>query len=300
MKAKIYYFTGSGNSLAVARNLAGKLEAGLISIPSVMSRTSLEPDTEVMGLVFPVYHQGLPVIVKRFIGKLSKLSGVYIFALCTYGDSPALSLKYLQRLLRNKGGELSAGFGVRMPYNYISPTSMKHFYSSFTLHPTPLEAQEKMFSNWRDQMHEACDYITLRKTGRLDTHAEVVESIVDALRLRNALQKPVWLKAAGVAERVDDPFPECIRWMDYGFKVHDACIGCGTCSRLCPVGDIAMKEGRPHWNHRCEQCFACLQWCPKGAIQFGHHAVEAKRYHHPDVVLSDMIQAADKEKSSPL
>jgi len=28
-----------------------------------------------------------------------------------------------------------------------------------------------------------------------------------------------------------------------------------------------MFDGRPVWQHHCEQCFACLQWCPKEAIQ---------------------------------
>ena len=32
---------------------------------------------------------------------------------------------------------------------------------------------------------------------------------------------------------------------------------------------VELKDGRPMWLHRCEQCMACLQWCPAEAIEFG-------------------------------
>jgi MinD superfamily P-loop ATPase len=56
-----------------------------------------------------------------------------------------------------------------------------------------------------------------------------------------------------------------------------------------------MVDGRPTWHHRCEQCFACLQWCPEEAIQFGTETAGKDRYHHPDVTLADMRRAASKE-----
>jgi ferredoxin len=290
MNARIYYFTGSGNSLAVTRDIAGGIHAEVISIPSVFSQTTIKAETDTMGIVFPVYHQGLPVIVRKFAEKLEDLSGTYIFAVCTSGSGPALSLKYLQKQLKAQGGDLAGGFSVLMPYNYISPNSLKNFYSSFALRPTPPEIQQKMFIQWREQAKQICDYVLQRKIGRIDTNAYLVESLVDVLNLRNIMQKPVWLKAAGVSGRIKEPFPDCIRWMDQGFRVLESCTNCGTCSRICPVRSIDMKDGKPCWNHQCEQCFACLQWCPNEAIEFGNHPVHSKRYRHPEVTLTDMIQ----------
>jgi len=37
-----------------------------------------------------------------------------------------------------------------------------------------------------------------------------------------------------------------------------------------------------------EQCLACIQWCPAEAIQYGKNTAAKKRYHHPEIKLSDM------------
>lgn len=55
MNIEIYYFSGTGNSLAVARDLAAKLNARLIPITTVMDRESIETDAERIGIVFPLY-----------------------------------------------------------------------------------------------------------------------------------------------------------------------------------------------------------------------------------------------------
>ena len=56
--------------------------------------------------------------------------------------------------------------------------------------------------------------------------------------------------------------------------------------------NIEMVNERPAWLHRCEQCFACLQWCPQEAIQYGKKTVKYPRYHHPEVTLKDMLEQA--------
>ncbi|MEN6358816.1 MAG: hypothetical protein ABFD59_01960 [Smithella sp.] len=45
----------------------------------------------------------------------------------------------------------------------------------------------------------------------------------------------------------------------------------------------------PAWHHRCEQCFACIQWCPEEAIQYGKGTRNKKRCHHPEISLKDML-----------
>ncbi len=41
----------------------------------------------------------------------------YVFAVCTYGDSPCIALEELEQLVESCESKLSAGFAVRMPYN---------------------------------------------------------------------------------------------------------------------------------------------------------------------------------------
>lgn len=51
---EIYYFSGTGNSLAVARNIAEKTKANLISISSAMQDGETRLTTDSIGIVFPV------------------------------------------------------------------------------------------------------------------------------------------------------------------------------------------------------------------------------------------------------
>jgi hypothetical protein len=42
-------------------------------------------------------------------------------------------------------------------------------------------------------------------------------------------------------------------------------------------------------RYHSELCMAFLQWCPKEAIQFEKDSIGRKRYHHPDVKISDVL-----------
>ena len=290
MNASLFYFSGTGNSLAVARDISGKINGTLIPIQNLIKEESIKVETGIIGIVFPVYHGGLPLIIKRFVEKLECLDKKYIFGVCTHGGSPGLSLKYLGKMILKCGGKLSAGFAVNMPYNYITPSFVfKDFLKSFTLREVKMEKQEKLFSEWKGKLEILCSYISLRKENKYETGTETISRFVDFFDLHNSLGKAVWLKIAGFKGKTELSFWESIRLMDYGFSSDDKCSSCGICSKVCPVGNIEMKNGLPHWLHRCEQCFACLQWCPEEALQFGVKTHGQKRYHHPEVKLSEIL-----------
>jgi len=46
----------------------------------------------------------------------------------------------------------------------------------------------------------------------------------------------------------------------------DACVGCGTCIDACPVGAIALVDGRAVIGAACKGCGRCAALCPTGAI----------------------------------
>ena len=117
MKTSIYYFSGTGNSLAVARSIANELgETDVIPIPKAMHG---DPDLAAprLGLVFPVYVWGLPRTVADFVKQLKPHNGQYVFAVTTCGGTPGGTLLQLQRLLRKNGSDLDAGFVVREANN---------------------------------------------------------------------------------------------------------------------------------------------------------------------------------------
>ena len=53
-KRIIFYFTGTGNCLYVARQLGGK-DAELLSIPQLMKHKKIKFEADEIGLVYPIY-----------------------------------------------------------------------------------------------------------------------------------------------------------------------------------------------------------------------------------------------------
>jgi flavodoxin len=86
MRAEISSFSRTGNTLAVARGIAGEIEGRRISIPREMKGDSVDPKADVVGIVFPVFGAGVPLIIKRFVEKMVDLDRKYILGICTYGD----------------------------------------------------------------------------------------------------------------------------------------------------------------------------------------------------------------------
>ena len=286
----MYYFSGTGNSLVIARDIAIKTNGELISIPSIINKKSITTNADVICIVFPVYNGEFPLIIKKFICKIDSIDKKYIYGVCTYGDSPGLTMKYLDKLMKSCGGKLTAGFAVNMPYNYITPSFVLHdFFKSFVLRDIAIEKQQAMFVHWKKKLETIYEFIHARKEGKFETGTEIITHIVNFLNLRETLGKSVWLKIGGFEEKTSLSFFESKQLMDYSFKYDNKCNNCGICTKVCPVKNIKMVGERPIWQHHCEQCFACLQWCPKEAIQFGNKTSHGIRYHHPDVKLSDMI-----------
>lgn len=267
MQTEIYYFSGTGNSLAVARDLAVKLNGALVPVADLMDRGRIRSDAEVIGIVFPIYDFKPPRIIGNFIGKMEGLDSRYIVAVCTYGISPGNALLDLGKEIESRGGKLSGGFAVRMPHNGIGAAALSAGH------------HEQMYSAWKRKRDAVCEYIRTRKegiieTGRLGPGFFLSRSFLNAIPV--LLRLGVQVVGKG--------------WGSLALAADDHCTGCGICEKVCPVDNIAMVDGKPVWSDHCQVCFACLHWCPKEAVQAGPITVGMKRYHHPRVTLADMVR----------
>ncbi|WP_292364218.1 MULTISPECIES: EFR1 family ferrodoxin [unclassified Methanoculleus] len=260
MKTVIYYFTGTGNSLAAARRIAGALgETELIPIASLANTPGpVTPDADRVGIVCPVYDCGVPVMVAEFARRLD-LSGVgYTFAVVTMAGMGVSALHQLNGIVRERrAGGLDAAFAVGMPGNF-----------------PPLA---------RPPEGERCDKILSKADKRLGEIAEAIGS--------GRPVSPGFAPLSGLVKALTyGPFVKGAHDAADVFSVSDACTGCGTCARVCPAGNIDMVDGRPVWGRRCELCCACLHFCPTEAIQL--HVMRGTegrgRYRHPDLAVADM------------
>jgi ferredoxin len=260
MHAHLYYYTGTGNSLWVARTLAEALgDAETIQLSEDTSTKNMsKPDC--LGLVFPVHIWGVPAKVLKFVHTVTDLQPDYVFAIAVNGGQVANTLVQLKKALTVQSITLAAGWEITMPSNYIPWGG-----------PGPQDQQQTLFEAARNKI------------------AAIAEKI------RGKAMMPVetgilWQRLifSGLVYPMSTPH---VPKMDKRFWVDEKCNHCEICQKVCPADNITIQDGKPVWNQRCEQCFACLQWCPQEAIQYGKNTPKYERYHHPEVTIKDVLQS---------
>ncbi len=260
MKTTIYYFSGTGNSLVIARDLS--LELGrtrVISITKVINQNKVIPDADRVGLVYPVYVGGPPLIVNDFVEKLEITNKQYLFLVTNYGGMQGAAASRIKRVLRRRRIKLSAVFGITMPGNYTP-----------LYEPPSLKKQKRIFEEEKNKVKEISKII---KEGTVGRHQ------MNCILGRWFLWEPLYAA-----------FGSKMLGQDKRFWVTDDCDSCGICQRVCPVKNVKIINKKPAWQHNCQQCFACFHWCPKEAIQSGKKTIKRTRYRHPEIKLEDFIQ----------
>lgn len=76
---------------------------------------------------------------------------------------------------------------------------------------------------------------------------------------------------------------------DSEFSISDKCNKCGVCVKVCPVGNIQIKNEQHSFNHNCQRCMACIQYCPMQAFQVKGKAMTKERYTNPFVSVKEVI-----------
>jgi ferredoxin len=259
MKTIIYYFTGTGNSLAVAKKIAAFLgDCELVAIASLqVANGTIIPRAERVGIISPVYFSGLPVMVAGFAGRLELSKAKYVFSIVTFGGSGAgPALRQLDSVLKKRRDHgLDAGFTVKMPGNYI------------LMYESPKGAKRENILAMAD--------------------SQITE--VAAAINRNEIRKLPSFFLSGILHAIVYPhFASHVHEDDRKFSVHDNCTSCGTCAALCPAGNIELVDGKPVWKHHCELCCGCIHLCPTQAIQAGSRTAARQRYCNPFVSIDEL------------
>lgn len=259
MKTGIYYFSGTGNSLWLARRISEKLEGSeLISIPNVINQTT-SINEEILGIVCPIYMYNMPHIVAEFIRKIE--SAEYIFFVFAGAGGLGNGIKETLKLFASQKLTLSALFNIPMPSNY-TPYGCPPEEKQRCL----LEAAEARVEEIADMVRNRGRYIDSSNTSLLETW------IHPGLLYRFGYKR--------------------IHTFGKSFYTDENCNGCSVCQKVCPVGNITITDDKPVWHEHCQQCYACLQWCPGESIQVGKNTAGIDRYHNPHVTVNDIIASS--------
>ena len=245
-KNYIFCFSGSGNCLDIAKNIAAEL--GDTDIVMMRRRPAITDvsGAERVGFVFPCYAGGLPGDVAEYVRGISFSPDCYTFGVVSYAGYPGIGLAEIDKI-RN--------------LDYHSAVS--HQCSCIWLFPHSLMLPIMTGKKAQKRSEELA-----KKIGQAVLNKEKSPKSPSAPFL-NKIESSVWPKlAAAKAEKL---------------TVSGKCIGCGQCAGLCPKGNIRLSGGRPVFGSNCIGCLSCLQYCPTQAINMGGVTVSRERYHNPNV-----------------
>ena len=272
MKTIIYYFTGTGNSLAAAKTIAAALkDCELVPIASLRGTPGkIVPTADRAGIICPVYDAGIPVIVREFAERLDIGAVPYAFGIVTMGGMGISALHQLNTvLMQGCRKKLDAAFAVRMPGNF-PPLAV------------PPSGEKK------DEILRKADADLAAIAVAIQKGQSVPPGLSPLSSLMRILLYP--------------PFAHNVHAMSSSFSVEGTCTGCGTCAKVCPVKNIVMENDRPVWQQKCELCCACLHFCPAEAIQLNlmRGSKGRGRYRHPDLKVADMeAQRGEESATTP-
>lgn len=238
----LYYFSGTGNSKWVAKQIGKEISDKVVSI-SEMNKNGEIPNEvkegEILGIVFPSHMSLPPKPVTEFVKKIKVDKNAFVFAVCTCGDESGYSLKILKKYIN-----IDSGYSVIMPNNHIT-----------MLDSESNEVIRNKIKNAKIKISYICENVKNRKK-----ELQYDKGIIPMLK--SYVIAPIVLSQLN----------------DKKFYVEDSCIGCKLCERACPVQNIEVVKGSPIWKNNCIHCMACIQHCPKKAIQYGKLTKNRKRF----------------------
>jgi len=277
-KVEIYYFSGTGNSLHVARELQKRIPATeLIPMLSLLDKDVIKTKGESIGFVFPVYLTSTPDPVRRFLKKIDLRSIQYVFAITTDCGYPGKVNIYLEKLLKKRGKNIDFYFTLKMAGN--SPKGVKPSFmitQDWASHVTKDKISVLEFEV-QNKLNAICKSIENKEKniGKNDSNLPYFfMKYIDRL-----LQLPIeW------ASEYTNP--------KINFYTDSTCTGCRLCEKVCLSKKIKMHNGKPLWQKdiKCYYCYTCFNYCPEQAILVKNYTHKDGRYYHPNITAEDIAE----------
>lgn len=247
-KIILYYFSGTGNTLLVARKIqetfqSQAYEVELRKIIKVIQEREVDlPDDCHIGIVVPVALQSTFPIVWDFVEKLPSGKNRKIFLADTMEAYSGGIVGPMKKILQKKG------------YQCIGACEFK-MASSMQKSSQKIENDKKKNKEALPQA-EAYVYALISEK----TKWKRIPILSDAMRSISK-GKLIWIKNSEGIHTEDD-----------------LCIQCKLCEKNCPMQAIHFENNHMIINHKiCISCMRCANYCPKHAIMLGKKPIIQKK-----------------------
>lgn len=244
------YLSGTGNTEHCVKLLLSLLDPEARAVPIEQDDAAEWPaghDFIVLG--HSTQYSNCPKMMRDFIvGHADLWRGKRVLCLATMGLFSGDGAGCSGRLVARCGGTVVGGLQVRMPDSVCDSKALKK----------PLEENRGIVAAADRKIRETAADIEKGTFPR--------EGLGPLHRLAGLFGQRLWFY--GKTQRYSDKV-----------AFSDACVGCGTCVRVCPMRNITMEDGRPVAHGNCTMCYRCISLCPERAITLlGDAVVEQCRY----------------------
>lgn len=255
----VFYFTGTGNSLYIAK----QLENEPISIPQIINEADLSFEDDKIGIVCPVYGHEMPKMVKRFI-KEATFKTDYFYIILTYGMLHGGAAKIAYDYSRSVGKNVAYAKTIVMVDNFLPSFDMTKECSIDKKIDENLAVIKKDIASKKRQIEKA------------NLKNRLIHRSYTAMTKNQ--DETVWSKF-----KVEDSCTLC-----------GTCKKVCPVGAIKLTGTKAE-----HTLVNCQACYACVHACPTKAIKFTIPEKNPNaRYRNENISLEEIIKANNQIKGA--
>lgn len=265
-KVHLLTFSGTGNTRAISNMIAEEFTEKnweVINIPaeSYMKNPSKYniPSGDLIGIGFPIYGLGEPLIVKNLVDLLPNASHKTTFLFLTAADFSSINHNASRKL---KTILLKKGYSV--------------VYERIIV----------MGSNWLIKYPESVTK-QLHEVAKRKTHLLVTDVLNGKTKIMNL---NIFLRLfTGFLKILERYFGA--KLFGLSLKNNNDCDLCKKCVTLCPMDNISLKNDKLNFGKNCIMCMRCVYGCDKQSIHSRglNLFIHKKQYNLKAIVADDHI-----------
>ena len=249
----IFCYSGTGNCLDMANNIAKRLgNTDIVMMRKYPAVTDVRGAKRV-GFVFPCYGGGLPGHVERYLHDIKVDPESYTFAVQQCAAYAGEGLYKLNELI---------------PLDYWKKVT--HQDAAIWLFPHELMLPLMGAKEAQARSEHFAEKIANEVKAGVKTKRKPSKAVV------NKVEHAKWTELA--------------RTIGMQLNANDDCVLCGQCAKLCPTGNIRYQGRAVVFGDKCISCCGCVEYCPKQAINFGKITEKRERYHNVNVTPDDLTE----------